>query len=149
MWSIEKEALLWHSSKHLGSESLDQRCNVNLIMRRILLRIVLLQKFAVDRHHERITVWGYEEICFIRVDWLYHKWSFPFFVEFSLLSYVSSLWVFWQLRQGHLSWKSAPWLSCWRLWKLEPDKARFVVELVGIYRPKLRAPGVAVDAFLH
>ena len=29
----KKEALLWCSSKHLGSGDFDQRCNVNLIKR--------------------------------------------------------------------------------------------------------------------
>jgi len=52
----KKETLLWRSFKHLESESFDQRCNVNLIIGRVLSRIVFLQKSAVDRHHERITV---------------------------------------------------------------------------------------------
>jgi len=32
---LKKEALLWRSSKHLESGSFDQRCNVNLIIRRV------------------------------------------------------------------------------------------------------------------
>jgi len=46
--SLKEEALLWRSSKHLGSENLDQRCNVNLIMRRVTR---LKSKF----HH--LTLW--------------------------------------------------------------------------------------------
>jgi len=36
-------------------------------MRKILLRIVLLQESAVDQYHERIAVWGYKVVCSIRV----------------------------------------------------------------------------------
>jgi len=32
---LKEEALLWRSSKHLGSENFDQQCSVNLIMRRV------------------------------------------------------------------------------------------------------------------
>jgi len=76
--SLKEEALLWRSSKHLRFRNFDQRCNVNLIRRRVILRIVLLEESAVDWHHERIAVWNYEAVCSIWVDWLYYKWSFPF-----------------------------------------------------------------------
>ena len=87
--SQKEEALLWCSSKHFESESFDQRCSVNLFVRRVLSRIVLLQESAIDRHHERIVVWSYEAVCSIWVDWLYYKWSFPFGLElyFRLMSH--------------------------------------------------------------
>ena len=61
----------------------DQKCSVNLIMRRVLLRIILLQEPVVDRHHECITIRSYEAVCSIWVDWLYYKWSFSFGLELS------------------------------------------------------------------
>ena len=61
----------------------DQRCNINLIGEKVLSRIVFLQESAIDWHHECITVWSYETICFIWVDWLHYKWSLPFGLEFS------------------------------------------------------------------
>jgi len=43
----------------VGSASID------LIMRRVLLRIILLQEAAIDRHHESIVVRSYEAVCSI------------------------------------------------------------------------------------
>ena len=60
----------------------DQRCSVNLIMRSIPLRIVLLQESTIVRYHERITVRSYKAVYSIWVDWLYYKWSFSFGLNF-------------------------------------------------------------------
>ena len=49
----------------LDPRSFDQRCSINVIRRRMLSRIVFLQEFVVDWHHERIAVWGYKAICSI------------------------------------------------------------------------------------
>ena len=83
IWFVEGgEALLWCSSKYLGSQRFDQRYSIYLIMKRVPLSIVLLRESAVDQHHERIVVQSYKAICSIWVDWLHYKWSFPFRLEF-------------------------------------------------------------------
>jgi len=155
MWSIEWESFFlalsrssWILSPNPSDWSrwiFDQRCSVNLIMRCIPLRIVLLQEFSIDRHPDRIIIQSYKAVYSIWVDWLYYKWSFPFGLNF-FSSYVSYPRVFWQLRQCCLSWKSILWLSNWKLWKSELDRAWFVVELADVGRPKILTPGVAIDA---
>jgi len=39
-----------------GIWSFNQRCSINLIGGRVLSRVVFLQEFIVDWHHEHITV---------------------------------------------------------------------------------------------
>jgi len=93
----KKEHFLWRSPKHLGSDSFDQRCNVNLIMRKALVKdstslirgIVLTWSWiahVVDWHQERVT-FGFARhgmtyslrisrrcwlLCLVRV-WLYRR----------------------------------------------------------------------------
>jgi len=73
----------------------------------------------------------------------------PIWVRTFLLPFESWPWVFWLLRQGHLSWKSILWLSFWRLWKSELDWARFDVRLVDVCRLKLPTLGGPVVASPH
>ena len=140
---LKEEALLWRSSKHFGSWSFDQRCSVNLIIRRILLK---MQEPAVDRHMSVSPSGVIRRMLHLsRMTLL--QMVLPIWAEIFLLSYVSWPWVFWLLRQGRLSWKSVLWLSYWRLWKFKLDRARFSVGLVEICRLKLLTPGGAINAF--
>ena len=113
-----------------------------------LLRVVLLQKSAVDRHHERIAVWSYEAICSIWVDWHYYKWSFPFGLKLSFF-------VLWVMTMGLLTVKTrSPFLkirslSYWKLWRSKLDRARFFVGLADVCRLKLPTLGGAVNVFPH
>jgi len=49
---LKEEALLWRSSKHYRSQSFDQRCSVNLIMRRVArLKSKCHALFFLRLHH--------------------------------------------------------------------------------------------------
>jgi len=95
MWSVEGRSFSlalfqtsWKSNPNPSDWSgwiFDQRCSINLIIRRVPLRIILLQESTVDRHHERIAVRSYM-VCSIWVDWLYYKWTFSFWVRIFLSS---------------------------------------------------------------
>jgi len=142
MWSFEGRSSSLALFKHIGSESFDQKCNVNLIMRRVLLRIVLLQESAIDRHQECIAVWSYEVACSIWVDWLYYKWSFPIGLQLFFVICVITM--------GLLSaniW--SPFLKIHSqtfLLKALKIRAWFTIGLADVCRQKLPTPGGTVSA---
>ena len=137
---LKEEALLWRSSKHLGSRTFDQRWNVNLTISGLPLKVVLLQESAIDRHHERIVVRSYKAVCSIWVDWFYYKVSFPFGLElfFRLICHNHSLLTA-KIRWPFLKIRSLTFL-------LKADRGRFIFENADICRPKLLTPGVVIDA---
>jgi len=47
------------------------------------LRVVLLEKLVVNRHHQLVAILIDQTISVIRVDSLYYEWSFLFRLEFA------------------------------------------------------------------
>ena len=53
--------------------------NIQIFTRK--LRVVFLEKFAVNRHHQLVAVLVDQAVGAIRVDCLYYERSFPFWLE--------------------------------------------------------------------
>ena len=107
-------------------------------------RVVFLQEFFINQHHKYITFWICQAICSIWVtdsttnDPSHLGWNFPFIfcvMTIGLLTVKTRL-LFLKVRSLTFLLKAL---------KFELDKARFSVELVGVCRPKLPAPGIAID----
>ena len=97
---LREHTLLWRSTKHLGSQTLIHSINQSTyLIRGIMLTwswIILFQEFAIDRHHECVTVWICDAISSIWVDCLHYKrsfylgWNLPLALCVMIMGYLTA-----------------------------------------------------------